>query len=146
MTCAFAVGPVSGGVFNPAVAVGITADSSDAKRLAAAFDQAARVAPDETRKVVQRGAHNIKKDAQKRISGHPHLPHYPNAITYDSAVSATGAGSPTSATSVQRGSCASTVTESREAVSTSRTSARSRRRSWRCRVDPMRPPTPVGRR
>lgn len=66
-------------------------DSGDARRLAAAFDQAVKVAPEETRKVVQRGAHNIKKDAQRRISGHPHLPHLPNAITYDSEQTARGA-------------------------------------------------------
>lgn len=64
--------------------MGITVDSSDPKRLAASFDAEAKALPDDTRKVVQRGAYNIKKDAQRRISGHPHLPHYPNAITYDS--------------------------------------------------------------
>jgi hypothetical protein len=33
--------------------------------------------------VVAKGALNIKKDAAKRISGHPHLPAYPRSITYD---------------------------------------------------------------
>lgn len=71
--------------------MGITVDTSDARRLAAAFDQAAKVAPEETRKVVQRGALNIKKDAQRRISGHPHLRHLPAAITYDSVQTGRGA-------------------------------------------------------
>ncbi len=71
--------------------MGIQMDSSDARRLAAAFAEAARVAPEETRKVVQRGALNVKKDAQRRISGHPHLPHYPSSITYDTEQTATGA-------------------------------------------------------
>jgi hypothetical protein len=37
----------------------------------------------EVDKVVARGAYNIKQDAIRRISGHPHLPAYPRSITYD---------------------------------------------------------------
>lgn len=69
----------------------VTVDNSDTKRLAAAFDDAVREVPQETRKVVQRGAFNIKRDAQKRISGRSHLPHYPSAITYDTQDTPTGA-------------------------------------------------------
>jgi hypothetical protein len=71
--------------------VGISVDSSDARRLAAVFDEAADVASDEVHKVVKRGANNIKKDAQRRISGHPHLPHYPRSINYDTAQTRNGA-------------------------------------------------------
>lgn len=60
----------------------VTVDSSDVKRLAATFDEAVRELPAETRKVVARGAYNIKRDAQRAVTGHPHLPHYPQAITY----------------------------------------------------------------
>jgi hypothetical protein len=35
------------------------------------------------RPVVQRGALNIKKDLQSEARGHPHFPHFPQAISYD---------------------------------------------------------------
>jgi hypothetical protein len=34
-------------------------------------------------RVVSRGALNIKNGARRRLAGHPHLPHYPDSITYD---------------------------------------------------------------
>lgn len=37
----------------------------------------------EVRKVVGRGAHNIKKDAQRLAPKGPHLPHFARSITYD---------------------------------------------------------------
>jgi hypothetical protein len=40
-------------------------------------------ANDEFRKVVSRGALNIKNDWRARWSGHRHIPHLPSAITYD---------------------------------------------------------------
>ncbi|MCX5066907.1 hypothetical protein OOJ91_13730 [Micromonospora lupini] len=40
-------------------------------------------APKETRAVVQRGALNIKRDAQGRVRGLAHAPAYPYAISYD---------------------------------------------------------------
>lgn len=49
---------------------------------------AADVVP-EARKVVARASLNIKRDAQKKISGLAHAPHYPRAIGYDTAVSGT---------------------------------------------------------
>jgi hypothetical protein len=61
----------------------VTVDASDAKRLAATFGDAVEHLPADTRAVVQRGAWNIKRDAQRAVTGHPHLPHYPQAITYD---------------------------------------------------------------
>lgn len=51
--------------------------------LAADFDGAARAVPGEVRKVVQRGALNIKNDWRRRWSGHPHLRALPSTINYD---------------------------------------------------------------
>jgi hypothetical protein len=51
--------------------------------LAADLDHAARIAPDEVRKVTQKGALNIKKDWQKAWSGHPRIRMLPGTITYD---------------------------------------------------------------
>lgn len=45
----------------------------------------------ETRKAVQRGALNIKKDTQRRWSGMRHLRHLPAAVTYDTHETLTGA-------------------------------------------------------
>lgn len=58
--------------------------------LAADFAEAAKVAPEETRKVVQKGALNIKNDARKRISGLAHAPRYPMSITYDTMLTPGG--------------------------------------------------------
>ena len=49
------------------------------------------MAPAEVRKVVQKGALNIKTDARKRITGLRHAPFYPLAIGYDSKETPTGA-------------------------------------------------------
>lgn len=49
------------------------------------FSDGQRDADDEFRKVVNRGALNIKTDWRRRWTGHPHLPHLPNAVTYDVA-------------------------------------------------------------
>lgn len=43
---------------------------------------AARALP-ETRKVVERGALNIKRGTAQRWSGHPHIKRLPFAVTYD---------------------------------------------------------------
>ena len=59
-------------------------ESPELRRLAADFDEAADIAPREARKVVAKGALNIKAGARRRVSGHAHLPGYPHAITYDS--------------------------------------------------------------
>lgn len=60
--------------------------------LAAELEHAARVAPDEARKVVQKGALNIKKDWRRRWSGMAHLPRLPYAVTYDTTFSGQQAG------------------------------------------------------
>jgi hypothetical protein len=52
--------------------------------LAAELDRAARVAPEETRKVTQKALLNIKQGWQRRWTGHPHLRALPSTITYDS--------------------------------------------------------------
>lgn len=54
--------------------------------LAADFDRASRVVPVEVRKVVQKGALNIKTDARRRASGLAHAPAYPFSITYDTEI------------------------------------------------------------
>lgn len=61
------------------------------RQLAADFDWAADIAPADSRKVVAKGALNIKTDARRRVSGHAHLPRYPNSITYDSYETKTAA-------------------------------------------------------
>lgn len=48
-----------------------------------ALDQAAEDVADQGKKVVGKGSLNIKKGAQRRVSGFAHLPHYPRAISYD---------------------------------------------------------------
>jgi hypothetical protein len=42
------------------------------------------------RPVVQRGAQNIKTDLQLDAEGHPHAPHFPAAISYDTTVTRDG--------------------------------------------------------
>ncbi|GAB2951920.1 hypothetical protein GCM10027280_45380 [Micromonospora polyrhachis] len=55
------------------------------------FDEVLVDAMPEVRKVVQKGALNIKTDARQRISGHPHAPAYPYSITYDTQVTGNSA-------------------------------------------------------
>lgn len=59
--------------------------------LAADLERAAREAPEETRKVTQRGALNIKKDWQEAWSGHPRIRMLPNTVTYDTQQTGTKA-------------------------------------------------------
>ena len=44
---------------------------------------------EETRKVVARGAYNIKKDVKERWSGLAHAPAIPRAVSYDTTVAGT---------------------------------------------------------
>lgn len=64
--------------------------TADLRALAAELEVAAMVAPAETRKVVAKGALNIKRDWQERWSGLKHAPALPAAITYDSHETPTG--------------------------------------------------------
>ncbi|MEU8186011.1 hypothetical protein [Micromonospora carbonacea] len=58
--------------------------------LAVDLDEAAAAAPAEVRKVVQKGALNIKTDWRRRWSGHPHARRLPYAVTYDTKETSTG--------------------------------------------------------
>ncbi|MFI2664882.1 hypothetical protein [Micromonospora carbonacea] len=58
--------------------------------LAVDLDEAAAAAPGEVRKVVQKGALNIKTDWRRRWTGHPHAPRLPYAVTYDTRETPTG--------------------------------------------------------
>lgn len=59
-------------------------DAHELDVLAQDLDSAAGVAPKDARKVVAKGALNIKTDARRRSSGIAHAPLYPYTITYDS--------------------------------------------------------------
>lgn len=58
-------------------------DSSEVGTLAADLGKAGAAGVDEATKVVKKGAHNIKTDSARRITGLAHAPAYPAAITYD---------------------------------------------------------------
>jgi hypothetical protein len=66
-------------------------DAREVHDLVKILAQAPDVAPAEARKVVIKGAVNIKADARRRASGLAHAPAYPRAITYDSHVTPGGA-------------------------------------------------------
>lgn len=61
----------------------ISIEGDDLGDLADALRRAAKRAPEETRKVVSKGALNIKNDWRKRWSGYAHAPALPSAVTYD---------------------------------------------------------------
>lgn len=65
-------------------------DTSELKKLEYDFAEAVRMAPAESRKVVQKAALNIKTDAQRRVGGLRHAPAYPRAISYDTRETANG--------------------------------------------------------
>lgn len=52
--------------------------------LAAELSQAAQDSPAEARKVVAKGALNIRTDARRRVAGIAHAPNYQYTVTYDS--------------------------------------------------------------
>jgi len=58
--------------------------------LAADLERAAKIAPKEARKVVQRGLQNIKTDWRQRWTGYAHAPRLPYSITYDTSISLGG--------------------------------------------------------
>jgi hypothetical protein len=65
-------------------------DTDEVREFADVLAHAADVALAEARKVVQKGALNIKTDARRRASGLRHAPAYPSSITYDSHETASG--------------------------------------------------------
>lgn len=70
--------------------MGITFDTSDAKRFAAELELAGERMPATVRPVVQRGALNIKRGAQARVGRGPYTPGYASSISYDSKETAAG--------------------------------------------------------
>lgn len=66
-------------------------EHGDIDRWIVRIDEAAKVAPTEARKVVAKGALNIKTDARRRVGGLKHAPSYPASITYDSKETPGGA-------------------------------------------------------
>jgi hypothetical protein len=58
-------------------------DIDQLENFAADLAKVAKFAPEIIRKVVQKGALNIKTDARHRSSGIRHAPMYPYTITYD---------------------------------------------------------------
>lgn len=58
-------------------------DDSEVRGLAQILVEAAGRSRSEVRKVVARGALNIKRDAQNATKGLAHAPAYPRAISYD---------------------------------------------------------------
>lgn len=58
-------------------------DHRELDRFAVHLDRTVSAAPDEAAKVVEKGALNIKKDAQRRVGFLRHAPAYPSAIGYD---------------------------------------------------------------
>lgn len=58
-------------------------DAHEVTVLADAITKASRVAVKDTEAVVFRGAIQIKKEAARRISGHPRLKRLPRAIDFD---------------------------------------------------------------
>lgn len=69
----------------------VSVTSTGINELAVALESAAENAVDEGRKVVSKGALNIKKDARRFASGIAHAPSYPYSIGYDTKVSGTTA-------------------------------------------------------
>jgi hypothetical protein len=63
--------------------MGYVFDTDDLRLLVADLGKAEAAAIAEARKVVEKGAVNIKKDWQRRWSGLAHAPALPAAITYD---------------------------------------------------------------
>jgi len=71
--------------------MGIDVDSREVEEFRVILAHAADAAPGEVRKVVGKGALNVKNDAKKRVSGLAHAPAYPRAISYDTGSNATSA-------------------------------------------------------
>jgi hypothetical protein len=70
--------------------VSISIEHGDLDRYVLDLDEALAGALPKVREVVQKGALNIKRDAQRRVGGLAHAPSYPAAISYDTTVGAGG--------------------------------------------------------
>jgi hypothetical protein len=71
--------------------MGAEIESPELRRLAFDLDEAAKVAPTETRKQVQQSSSNIKDGARRRRTGSKYFPRLGYAITYETGVTPTGA-------------------------------------------------------
>lgn len=69
--------------------MGIEFRAEDVRGLVSALEHAAGAAIGETRKVVAKGALNVKKDLQQRAANLRHAPAFPRSITYDMRATAT---------------------------------------------------------
>lgn len=65
-------------------------DVSELRKLEADLSAVAGKVNKDLRPVLQRGALNVKRDAQRLASGLAHAPHYPKAITYETRDKASG--------------------------------------------------------
>ena len=65
-------------------------DATELRALALDLEQAAKEKPVEVRKVIQRGALEIKKQMRTEAQGVRHAPKMPSDITYDTELTATG--------------------------------------------------------
>jgi hypothetical protein len=63
--------------------VSIRFDHGDVDKWALTLDRALSAVPEEAAKVVEKGALNIKQDAQRRIGRPAHAPAYASSISYD---------------------------------------------------------------
>jgi hypothetical protein len=61
----------------------VKADDGELGRLAGDFDTAAREVRKKVARVTGTAMNKIKKDAQKRVRGFPHLPHLARSFGYD---------------------------------------------------------------
>lgn len=68
----------------------MSTDVSALNRLVSDMEAASGAVQRESRGVLQKGALNVKMDAQKFASGLAHAPHYPSSITYDTRITAHG--------------------------------------------------------
>ena len=71
--------------------MGVEIESPELRKLAYDLDEAAKVAPEESRKVVAKGSLNIKTDARRRRESSKYFPRLPYAITYETGMTPTGA-------------------------------------------------------
>lgn len=68
----------------------MTIDASEVRELEKVMAAAAGVAAKDAKAIVARGALNIKRDAQKAVTGLAHAPAYPRSISYETRDVQTG--------------------------------------------------------
>lgn len=83
--------------------MGVEFEDRELRILGDDLAEAAAKAPAEARKVVAKGALNIKTDARRRASTVAHVPSLPSSITYDTHQTPTGAWGEIGPEQVRRG-------------------------------------------